>query len=221
MSQAIAIVGPSGTGKSTSIETLNPKETYIINVASKALPFQEWKGKYNKENKNIANIIQSEHVLELVKKISTTAPHIKYIVIDDVQYTMSDEFMRKAMEKGFDKFSILARNMYNLLAPQTHASLRDDLFVFFLFHDEKSDDGGRKIKSIGKLLDDKITLEGLFSIVLYTRVEHDAKNGNKYYFVTQTDGSTTAKSPKGMFPETLIPNDLQYVVNSITKYENG
>jgi hypothetical protein len=134
---------------------------------------------------------------------------------------MADEFMRKAMEKGFDKFSILARNMYNLLAPQTHASLREDLYVFFLFHDEKSDDGGRKIKSIGKLLDDKITLEGLFSIVLYTKVDHDEKNGNRYYFVTQTDGSTTAKSPAGMFSERLIPNDLQFVVNSITKYENG
>ena len=220
MSQAIAIVGPSGTGKSTSIETLNTKETFIINVASKALPFQGWKKKYSAENKNITNLINSEQVLDMVRKISQGAPHVKYIIIDDVQYTMADEFMRKAMEKGFDKFSILAKNMYNLLSPTTHASLRDDLYIFFIYHDEKSDDGGRKIKSIGKLLDDKITLEGLFSIVLYTKVEHDNKTGNKYYFVTQTDGSTTAKSPKGMFKDLLIPNSLQDVVNAIHKYEN-
>lgn len=221
MAQAVAIVGPSGTGKSTSVETLNPKETFIINVASKALPFQGWKGKYNKENRNIANLTDGEAILNMVKTISEKAPHIKHIVIDDSQYIMADEFMRKATEVGYTKFTMIAKHMYDLASPFTMASLRDDMIVFFLFHDEKSDDGGRKIKTIGKLLDEKITVEGLFTIVLYTRVTHDPKTGNTYNFVTQTDGNTTAKSPKGMFSELLIPNDLQLVVNSINKYENG
>jgi adenylate kinase family enzyme len=221
MSQAIAIVGPSGSGKSTSIRTLDPKETYIINVANKALPFQGWKGKYNKENKNITTAIKGEDVLNIVKLISEKASHIKYIVIDDAQYVLADEFMRKANEKGYDKFTSMAKHLYDLISPSTHASLREDLYVFFLFHDDKGEDNTRRIKSIGKLLNEKITIEGLFTIVLFTDVEHDAKSGNKYYFVTQTDGNTTAKSPAGMFSERLIPNDLQFVVNSITKYENG
>lgn len=220
MSQAIAIAGQSGTGKSTSIGTLNPKETYIINVTNKALPFQGWKGKYNKDSKNITHVIKSEDVLSLVKLISEKAAHIKYIVIDDATYTMTDEYMRKANETGFGKFSLLAKHMYDLLSPATHSTLRDDLYIFFLFHDEVGDDSRRKIKTIGKMLDSTITLEGLFTIVLFTHVEHDSKNGNKYHFVTQTDGNTTAKSPAGMFNSLLIPNSLQYVVDAIHKYEN-
>jgi nicotinamide riboside kinase len=150
MSQAIAVVGPSGTGKSTSIRTLNPKETFIINVANKALPFQGWKGKYNKESKNISNVIKGEDILNHIRGVSEKMPHIKYIVIDDTQYVMSDEFMRKANEVGFTKFTMIAKHMYDLISPTTHATLRDDLYVFFLFHDEKSDDNGRKIKTIGK-----------------------------------------------------------------------
>jgi Holliday junction resolvase RusA-like endonuclease len=111
--------------------------------------------------------------------------------------------------------------MYDLLSPNTHNSLRDDLVIFFLFHDETLDTGEKKIKTIGKMLDSKVTLEGLFTMVLYTKVVHDNKTGNKYYFQTQTDGDNTAKSPKDMFEEKLIPNDLLYVVQSLNKYENN
>jgi len=111
--------------------------------------------------------------------------------------------------------------MYDLVSPTSHASLRDDLFIIFLFHDETLETGERKIKTIGKMLDSKITLEGLFTVVLYTKVVHDNKLGNKYYFQTQTDGDNTAKSPKGMFEEKLIPNDLNLVIQGIIQYENN
>lgn len=220
MSQAVAIVGPSGTGKSTSMENLDPKTTYLINVANKALPFKGWKSKYNKQNKNFYSTTLATEIKTIVEGVSANRPDINVIVIDDAQYIMADELMRKVNEKGFDKFTMLANNMYNLLSPNTHRTLRDDLIVIFLFHDEKSDDGGRKIKTIGKMLDEKITLEGLFTIVLYTQVVAD-KGNNQYFFVTQTDGNNTAKSPKGMFAEKTIPNDLTLVIKAIKDYENA
>lgn len=151
MAKGIAVVGPSGSGKSTSIENLDPKANFIINVASKPLPFRGWKKNYVK-GKNIVNMIDGAQILALIQKISTEAPHIKSIVVEDAQYIMSDEFMRKANEVGFTKFTMIAKHLYDLASPSTMAGLRDDLTIFFLFHDEKSDDGGRKIKTIGSNL---------------------------------------------------------------------
>jgi len=132
---------------------------------------------------------------------------------------MSFEFMAKAKEKGYDKFTNIAKNTFDVL--NVARNLRDDLIVFSLYHEEEVSDNfakRRKIKTIGKLLDDKITLEGLFTIVLFTEVVTGEDNNTNYYFSTQTDGSSTAKSPKGMFEEKLIPNDLNLVAESINSY---
>jgi ABC-type dipeptide/oligopeptide/nickel transport system ATPase component len=223
MSTLVGIVGQSGSGKSTSIETLNPKETVIINVSNKPLPFKGWKNNYIQgklsEGCNYITTDVASTIVTALKFISDNRPEIKNIVLDDLQYLMSFEFMAKAKEKGYDKFTDIGKNTFDVL--NTSRQLRDDLIIFALYHEETISENynpKRKIKTIGKLLDDKITLEGLFTIVLFTEVKIEENQKTNYYFVTQTDGVTTAKSPKDMFSDFYIPNDLNYVSNQINNY---
>lgn len=220
MSEIIAVVGQTGTGKSTSVEKLNPKETAVINIVGKPLPFRGWKAKYNSEHKNYLVSASAKEIVSALKKINDTRPDIKAIIIDDFQYLMSTEFMNRSDEKGWDKFTDIARHAWDVI--NTGKSLREDLKVFVLSHDEIITENftpKRKIKTIGKMLDDKVTLEGLFTVVLFTDVSKDqATNELKYSFITQNDGTTTAKSPKGMFKDFLIPNDLSYVIKCIDEY---
>lgn len=225
MSTLVGIVGQSGTGKSTSIETLDPKNTVIINVSNKPLPFKGWKSKFKEgklsEGANYVSTDSASTIVQALKYISDNRKDVKHIVLDDLQYLMSFEFMAKAKEKGFEKFTDIGKNTFDVL--NTGRQLRDDLKVFALYHEETTNENfnqKRKIKTIGKLLDDKITLEGLFTIVLFTEVKMEDDKLPHYYFVTQTDGVTTAKSPKGMFDELHIPNDLNYVSTKIDEYYN-
>lgn len=225
MSTLVGIVGQSGTGKSTSIETLNPKETVIINVSNKPLPFKGWKSNYTQgklsEGANYISTDVAATIVQALKYISDNRPEIKYVIIDDLQYLMSFEFMAKAKEKGFEKFTDIGKNTFDVL--NVSRQLRDDLIIFAIYHEESTSENfnpKRKIKTIGKLLDDKITLEGLFTIVFFTEVKIEEDQKPHYYFVTQTDGVTTAKSPKGMFDELLIPNDLSFVSTKINEYYN-
>jgi|32_taG_2_1085360.scaffolds.fasta_scaffold01372_15 hypothetical protein len=225
MSTLVGIVGQSGTGKSTSIETLNPKETVIINVSNKPLPFKGWKSNYTQgklsEGANYISTDVAATIVQALKYISDNRPEIKYVIIDDLQYLMSFEFMAKAKEKGFEKFTDIGKNTFDVL--NASRQLRDDLIIFAIYHEESTSENfnpKRKIKTIGKLLDDKITLEGLFTIVFFTEVKIEEDQKPHYYFVTQTDGVTTAKSPRGMFDELLIPNDLSFVSTKINEYYN-
>jgi ABC-type oligopeptide transport system ATPase subunit len=220
-------MGESGSGKSTSIKTLNPKETYIVNVAGKELPFRGSKATYSKRDAqaktgNMSVSYKADSINTVLKGVSSSMPEIKNIVVDDTQYIMAFEFMERAKEKGFDKFVELAMNMYNVI--KTAKELRDDITVFFLAHSEDINANGyikTKMKTIGKMLDEKVTLEGLFSVVLLAQPRKKSDKEIEYGFHTQTDGTTTCKSPDGMFDQLYIPNDLQYVLNSITKYELG
>lgn len=212
MSTIIAIVGESGTGKSTAIRTLDPKATVIISPISKPLPIKGFKKNYNEANKNWFCDVEPAKLIALLENISKSAPAIKSIVIDDFQYQMSGEFMERALEHGYSKFTEIGQKAYNVL--KKAANLRADLNVFFLVHEDSSEvTGKRKIKTVGKMLDDKISLEGLFTIVLFAEIHE-----GKYQFKTQSDGNTTAKSPMGMFDQLEIPNDLGYVLTKIKEY---
>ena len=226
MGQGILIVGPSGSGKSTSLETLNPKETFIINVKNKPLPFKGWKANYipfNKDNPN-GNYIGTDNpttMLQIMQHVSDKMPHIKNVIVEDYQYMSANEYMNRAKESGFQKFTDIAKNIY--ATADIHNKLREDLVIVYINHDDVSTDsmGDIKVraKTCGKLIDSAVTLEGLFTMVLFTKVRK-GKDAMEYSFVTQTDGTTTAKSPKGMFETLEIPNDLNLVITKMNEYNN-
>ena len=212
-STLIFIIGKSGRGKSTAIRNLPPEDTYIINTIGKPLPFPS--GVDYTTDKNLCVEREAIKITQHMQKISKAG--FKHLVIDDMQYIMASEFMLKALERGYDKFSIMARNMWNIFILAT--TLAPELKVYILAHE---DDTGkeRKIKTLGRLLDEKITPEGLSTIVLFADTEIRDNNSREYYFSTQTDGSTNAKSPLGMFPQ-KIPNDLKTVSDRIDEYYKG
>jgi hypothetical protein len=233
MAEFIGIVGPSGTGKSTSYgqipeignRGLNPETTVIINVADKPLPFRGWKNIYNPEIKitNGGNYISTADystIVKVIKYISESRPEINNIVIEDMQYMMAFEFMARASEAGYKKFSDLGVH-FNKVRDAITTS-RPNMKVFALWHPEVNAEGKMKMKTCGKMIDDYLTPEGLFTIILYTKVEVDSSsNIMKYTFVTNNDGQYPAKSPIGMFNDRYIPNDLDAVVESIDRYYEG
>jgi len=227
MAQGVLIIAESGAGKSTSIEALDPKETFIINVANKPLPFKGWKKKYtiwSKDNPtgNMYDKSGPENIEACIKYISEKRPEIKNIIIDDFQYMSSFEFFDKANEKGYEKFTQIGAHLARIA--RMPKDMRDDLIIFFLTHAEEATDmeGKRKFKAktIGKMVDEKLTLEGLFSIVLFGKAKRNKDGEIRYVFETQTNGENTCKSPRGMFPTLEVANDLQLVTKAIKDYEN-
>ena len=219
-SKLIGIVGQTGTGKSTAIKHLDPKETYIINVAKKELPFKGSEKLYNAENKNYKEVDDANEITRLLKTISDKAPHIKNIVIEDSNYIMGFNIVSKATEVGYTKFSLMAKDMVDLF--RESRKLREDIIVFYLTHPETIEDGGDivgyKIKTAGKLIDNQVLLEGLMTVCLYTYVEENKDGTASYHFITNRFKKMPAKSPDGMFTEIKIPNNLQLVVDTIREY---
>jgi len=220
-SKLIGVVGETGTGKSTAIKHLDPKETYIINVAKKELPFKGSSKLYNADNKNYKEVDDPTEITRLLKTLSEKAPHIKNVVIEDSNYLMGFRMVEKATETGFMKFSVMAKDMVDMF--RTARALRDDLCIFYFSHPETIEDAGEiigyKIKTAGKLIDNQVLLEGLLTVCLYTHVE-ETKDGAQYYFLTNRFRKKPAKSPAGMFEETKIPNDLQLVKDKVIEYYN-
>jgi hypothetical protein len=219
-SKLVGIVGETGTGKSTSIKFLNPEETYIINVAKKELPFKGSEKLYNNEKRNYKEVDDANEISRLLLSVSKNAPHIKTIVIEDSNYIMGFNMVAKATETGFTKFSLMAKDMVELL--RTTRQLRDDLVVFYFTHPETVEDAGEiigyKMKTAGKLIDNQINLEGLFTVVLYTNVEEKKDGTMEYSFVTNRYRKIPAKSPDGMFEDIKLPNNLQVVTEKIREY---
>ena len=217
MSIATLILGKSGTGKSTSMRNLDPTNTALIQVIRKPLPFRSanWK-RYSKETEPQGNVFVTENWASIIKIMRGTKR--KVIVIDDFQYLMANEFMRRSEEKGFDKFSDIAKHAWEVFG--VASDLPDDVRVYVLSHiDENEATGAMKMKTIGKLLDEKINLEGLVTICLRTHVDNSGNPAEeKSRFITQNTGLDTSKSPEGMFDSDSIPNDLKAVDSAICDY---
>ncbi|MCA8013353.1 AAA family ATPase [Burkholderia vietnamiensis] len=209
MATVTFILGESGTGKSTSMENLDPANTLLIQSIRKRLPFKSTKWGYlTRENQN-GNVLCMDDARKIIDAMRRTRRPI--IVIDDAQYIMANAFMRRSEERGFDKFTEIGRDMWEIITAAN--DLPEHVRVYVLSHVETSDDGRTKMKTIGKMLDEKICLEGMVTIVLKTDVlDHD------YRFITQNNGRTTCKSPKGMFESDSIPNDLAAVDNAICDF---
>jgi hypothetical protein len=227
MGQGILVIAESGSGKSTSIEKLDPKETFIINIANKPLPFRGWRKNYtiwSKDNPtgNMYDKATPANIEAALKYVSEKRPEIKNIVIDDFQYMSSFEFFERVDEKGYEKFTQIGAHLARVA--RLPKDLREDLMVFILTHAEESTDmeGKKKFKAktIGKMVDEKLTLEGLFSIVLFGKVKKDKDGNIRYVFETSNNGENTCKSPRGMFQSFEIENDLQLVKEAIIAYEN-
>lgn len=199
MGLSVLILGFSGSGKSTSLRNFGESELSLVNVNGKPLPFRT-------QFKNVINSDKYSDITSFIKKQKT-----KSIAIDDTQYLMANEYMRRAKEKGFDKFVDIGKNFWDLI--KAVETLPEDTIVYFLQHLETGDDGRQKAKTIGKLLDEKITVEGMFATVLKT-----VASDGKYMFATQTDGSDTCKSPMGLFKTTYIDNDLKMVDEALRVY---
>lgn len=212
MANLVAVVGASGSGKSTSIETLDPKTTALINVAGKPLPFRGGSKNYV-DKVNYFSGSDADKITAAMQYFVDNG--YKNIVIDDYQYLMSLKFMELSHQKGFDKFTKIASAGFKPL--NFSRNLPSDVNVVFLCHDEESETGIRQIKTSGKMLSNHVTVEGLFSVVLFTH-KYIEEGNVKCKFITQSDGTTTAKSPKGMFKDLLIDNDLKYVLEEMNNY---
>lgn len=200
MATIVMVYGQSGTGKSTSLRNFTPEEVAVINVSGKPLPFRSGIKTYS-----------CNDYKKIVLAISNT--NRRAIIIDDATYLMVDEFMRNASAKvrGYDQYNELACNFYNLI--KFCQTLSPDKVVYFIGHSDQQDDGREHFKTIGKMLDNYVTLEGEFTIVLKSVV----KDGN-YMFSTHNNGQDTVKSPMGMFGQDFIPNDLKAVDTAIREY---
>lgn len=194
----VMILGNSGTGKSASLRNLDEACYGLINVAKKPLPFRNTKKAFDSDD--------YAQITALLKRASSDI-----IIIDDAQYLMANEFMRRAKETGYQKYTDIGKNFWDLV--QTVVALPPQKIVYFLGHTEVDQFGNTKFKTIGKLLDDKITVEGMFTIVLRTSVQD-----GKFFFSTVNDGTDTVKTPLGMFTDRYIDNDLVVVDKTIREY---
>lgn len=237
MANAIAVVGDTGTGKTSSIMPfeeagiigLDPKETFIINIKDKPLPMRGWKNKYipiptgtPPTEGNYFASTNAQDIIKVMSYIGNNRPDIKNIVLDDGQYVMSQEFMENALKSGYDKFNKMAKNMFDII--DTGIRLPKDKNFILLTHSEESE-GKTDIKTLGKMLSDKVNLAGLFTVVLYTNVKTNSA-GSTYTFITNQyidDRGVyiMAKSPRGMFEDKLIPNDMGLVLQKVEEYNNA
>lgn len=227
--ETIAIVGESGTGKSTSLRNLNPETTFIISTTGKPLPFRAWKKKYipiKIEGKNVSGnyYVSSkwDQILKILQIIDKMMPHIKQVIIDDFQYVLSYEFVDRATEVGYTKFSELAQHAMEIL--RYSEKMREDCKMIFLTHSENVGDNVNPkyvIKTVGKLLSEKVTLEGLFTYIFFTKVNEGDSGRMEYKLITNNDGSCVAKTSLGMFEDLEIDNDLDEIIKVIDDYNEG
>jgi ABC-type cobalamin/Fe3+-siderophores transport system ATPase subunit len=196
----VLILGENGTGKSTSIRNLDPNTTGIINVSGKRLPFK---------NSSVFKTLMTGSNQKIIETLLRCKAN--KIIIDDWQHTIVNEFMAQIEEKGYNKFSKMAYNYWSVIKALDQTA--DDKIVYFMSHIDRDQFGNERAKTFGRLLEEKVTPEGYFAIVLKTVVQN-----RNYYFSTHNSGSDTVKSPLDMFKDDLIPNDLKVVDETIRDY---
>ena len=200
MGIAVLVLGESGSGKTYSLKHMDPEKVGVFSVRKGTLPFPEGK------SFKIAKKASYEVIYKVLKN-----PTMKTYVVDDSQYLMVNEYFRKANDSGYQKYTSIGKNFSDLLEYIAY-QVPDDVVVYFLHHTQITSDGRVKAKTVGQMLDNYLTLEGCVDVVLLAQTD-----GQTHYFMTQSDGSNTAKSPEGMF-ELKIPNDLNFVNNRIREY---
>ncbi len=213
MSNSVLVLGESGSGKSSSIRNLDFKETFIINIISKPLPFRGYKRFYNEENKNYLESDNYGDILKYLKAINERREDIKNIIIDDFGYAITNSFMRKANQNGYQKYTDLGLEVFTILDVIT--KLREDIFCFVMMHTDIDQQGRYKPKTAGKMIDQHICIEGKF-----TYVYHALVNEGKYQFLTNNDGQHMAKTPMDMHEDLFIDNDLSLIIERIKEYDN-
>ena len=209
MSIATLILGNSGTGKSTSLRNIDPKRTLLIQCINKPLPFRsaDWKRRVQLKDEGSVFVTSSA---QMIHRLMSQSPH-DVVVIDDFQAMMVDELMSRSAEKGYEKFSDIGKNAWSIftLAGQLAPHRR----VYILAHTQSDDYGQVRMKTVGRMVDEKIVPESYFTIVLRTHVE-----AGTYSFSTQSNGSDCCKSPMQMFQDMLIPNDLAAVDAVVSEF---
>lgn len=209
MSYATLILGESGSGKTCSLRNLDPKNTLLIQPIRKPLPFRSagWNEiKAKGDGNNVFVCSDPTKILNAMR-----ASPFDVIVVDDWQYILASMFMAARNVKSFDKFTEIGGAGFDIA--RAAAELGETKRVYVLAHTTTDEFGVTRIKTLGRLLDEKIVVEGMFTTVLRTRVE----NG-KYSFQTHNGGCDTVKSPMGMFADDLIDNDLAEVDKTICEY---
>lgn len=213
MAKIIAVMGESGSGKTTSMRDLDPATTYYIDADKKGLSWKGWKKQYNAENKNYLKTDDQNMVLNILHGINDKRPNVKTIIVDTINGIMVADEMRRSKEKGYDKWQDLAVAIYGII--DYALTMRDDLTVIFVAHTQtERDDSGyqfTRIKTSGKKLD-KITLESKFPVVLLAKTVD-----GKHIFETQANFST-AKTPLGAFEQTQIDNNIVEVLKALEEY---
>lgn len=219
MSNAILILGDSGTGKSTSFRNLEPQNTFIINVLDKPLPFRGYKTKFTKLSPDgmDGNYYESDDhdkIMRIIKMVNQKRTDIKNIIIDDFGFTITNTYMRRSRETGFTKFADIGREAWEVLS--SLRGLRDDLNCIVTMHVEIDQLGKYKPKTVGKMIDQYNLIEGSFTFIFQSII-----TDNKYKFVTNNDGQHMAKTPLGCFDDMAIDNDLNEILKQIKNYNEG
>lgn len=224
MAKDILIIGPSGSGKSTSYRNLDPNETFIFNVSKKPLPFKGSMTKYNEfdPSTKTGNMFSSNNYASILKVLQWLKgqTQFKNIILDDSNYIMQQEYIKRAYENGYQKFTEIGVHYAEII--NLGKSFNNDVLFVVSVHPEyfTNIDGEVSVKSktVGKLVDNYLTVEGMFTIVLYANPESSEDGTQKnYVFETQSLNGTPSKSPMGML-EVKEPNDLKVIKDKINKY---
>lgn len=229
MSNVICLAGLSNTGKSTSLKYLEPSETFIVSCTNKQLQIPGFRKKYIKVSVEDGQLkgnwlVSNDYtkIAKILKVVSQARPDIKTVVIDDLNYLLSNEIMNSAEEKGYEKFTRQAKNYYDII--NNAQNLRDDLTVVMISHivnDGTDIEPFWKLYTSGKMLDKTVNLDGLFSYILYTDKYVDENEEVQYRIRTKTNGNDTCRSVAGCFADKYIEPNMKLVIDTINKFESG